>query len=353
MGRVVAGSDGLVMNLTGTAVVNRPRELAQQLITLGVLAGKGTQVQPWHLFGEEGAFLFRYCGPQESAFGWSFAGASNTAELHHRLRAWGLLLRRGLDATDLPPFRLEVLPIPAEDLDQAALAEYREVERAAADDFAGQARELAREMGVGVGDPRVRAAMAGSTGEHLVRLNELRQVLGRAKRPVVVAAHHRVVVDALAGEFGGCRIQGGQSAVVKEVHKARFQSDPVAVTPVIVVSVGAGGVGHTLTAARLGVQAELCWTPGELNQMAKRIHRIGQCRAVTYTVAVAQGTIDESMWAMITGKQGVLDAVLDGAVPGPAGEAAGDEATAAAAVVWELTRAGLDRIDGAGCTGHP
>ena len=56
---------------------------------------------------------------------------------------------------------------------------------------------------------------------------------------------------------------------------------------------------------------------------------------------------------MITGKQGVLDAVLDGAVPGAAGEVAGDEATAAAAVVWELTRAGLARIDGAGGTGHP
>lgn len=371
LGRVVAAGDGLVMNLTGTAVVNRPRELAQQLITLGVLAGKGTEVQPRHLFGEEGAFLFRYCGPQESAFGWTFAGASNTAELHHRLRAWGLLLRRGLDATDLPPFRLEVLPVPVGELDPVALAEYREVERAAADDFAGQARELAREMGVGVGDPRVRAAMAGSSGEHLVRLNELRQVLGRAKRPavagwvrarvaqgekVLVAAHHRVVVDAFAAEFGGCRIQGGQSAVVKETHKARFQSDPFPGTPVIVVSIGGGGVGHTLTAARVGVQAELCWTPGELNQMAKRIHRIGQCRTVTYTVAVAQGTIDESMWAMITGKQGVLDAVLDGADPEPAGGAAGDEeaaTAAAAAVVWELTRAGLARIDGAGCTGHP
>lgn len=80
--------------------------------------------------------------------------------------------------------------------------------------------------------------------------------------------------------------------------------------------------------------------------MAKRIHRIGQVRAVTYTVAVAAGTIDESMWAMITGKQGVLDAVLDGAGTEPAGGAVGDEeASAAAAVVWELTQAGLARID--------
>lgn len=32
--------------------------------------------------------------------------------------------------TDLPPFRLEVPPIPAGELDPVALAEYREVERA-------------------------------------------------------------------------------------------------------------------------------------------------------------------------------------------------------------------------------
>ena len=53
---------------------------------------------------------------------------------------------------------------------------------------------------------------------------------------------------------------------------------------------------------------------------------------MTYTVAVAAGTIDESMWAMITGKQGVLDAVLDGADPGPAGRWGMRRRPAAAAV---------------------
>ena len=355
LGRAVAGRDGLVMNLTGTAVVNRPRELAQQLITLGVLAPKGEPVRPWHLFGEEGAFLFRYCGPVDTGHGWTFTGASNTAELHHRLRAWGLFLRRGQSAVELPAFDRVELRITADELDPDALRQYREAERAAAADFAGQARELAEQLGVAAGDPRVRAAMRGRTSEHLTRLNQLRQILGRAKQPpiarwirkqiaagekIMIAAHHRDVVDAYANQFGGLKIQGGQTTQAKEAHKARFQTDPQTTAPTITVSIAAGGVGHTLTAARLGIQAELCWTPGELNQMAKRIHRIGQTRPVTYSIAIAAGTIDDTMWTMITNKQHTLDAVLDG-TPTTDGV---ETTNAAAELAWHLSQTGLARI---------
>lgn len=338
-------------------MVNRPRELAQQLITLGVLAAKSERVRPEHLFGEEGAFLFRYCGPVENAHGWTFTGASHTDELHHRLRAWGVFLRRGLDAVDLPDFRRDALQLATGELDPSALAEYRSAERATAADFARQARELAAEMGVSVNDRRVRAAMRGRANDHLTRLNQLRQILGRAKQPavgrwvaeqvaagekVMIAAHHRDVVDTFAAQFGGLKIQGGQSAVTKEAHKGRFQHEAQATAPAITVSIAAGGVGHTLTAARLGIQAELCWTPGELNQMAKRIHRIGQDRPVLYRVAVAEGTIDEAMWSMIGSKQQVLDAVLDGVQPSSDTD---ETASAAAELAWQLTQAGLTRID--------
>ena len=80
----------------------------------------------------------------------------------------------------------------------------------------------------------------------------------------------------------------------------------------ISVAIGAGGVGHTLTAARIGIQAEQAWTPGETQQMKKRLHRIGQDRPVDYYVTVAEGTIDEHLWAVVTAKQATLDAVLDG-----------------------------------------
>ncbi|BCI84575.1 hypothetical protein MTY66_62000 (plasmid) [Mycolicibacterium sp. TY66] len=360
LGADVAARDGLVLNLTGTPLVNRPRELAQQLITLGLLAPKDAEIDSQrHLFGGEWDFLFRYCGPERSAggYGWTFNGASNTGELHHRLRAWGVLLRRTEDALALPPFVIEELPVADEDMDPAVLAEYRAAEQRASSDLAREALGIADSYGCDVSDARVWSAMAGRAGDHLVRLNSLRQLIGAAKQPavtkwardqiasgekVMIAAHHRDVVNHYARAFGGLKIQGGQSVAAKEADKARFQTRSINVAPAITVSIGAGGVGHTLTAARLGVQAELCWTPGDLRQMAKRIHRIGQQRPVTYVVAVAGGTIDDKMWSMINGKQAVLDAVIDG-VEATGGD---EEVAAAALLARELAEAGLRLLAG-------
>ena len=314
----VIAQDGLVLDLTGTAILNRPRELCQQLTILGRIGE----------FGGPKAFLWRYCLSETNQWGASYNGARNLIELHDRLRSWGIMIRRSDDAAlGLPPCREHVLRIPQADLDPAVMTRYRQAEADLLGFLAERARQTAAELGKDPDSAAVEAAMRASSAEHLVAINTLRQLAGQAKRgyitgwvrehvaggeKVMVAAHHREEVDAYAAEFGGLKLQGGQTVQEKETAKSAFQELPAVIAPVISVAIGAGGVGHTLTAARIGIQAEQAWTPGETQQMKKRLHRIGQDRPVDYYVTVAEGTIDEHLWAVVTAKQATLDAVLDG-----------------------------------------
>jgi Bifunctional DNA primase/polymerase, N-terminal/SNF2-related domain len=350
----VIASDGLVLDLTGTAILNRPRELCQQLTILGRIGE----------FGGPKAFLWRYCLSETNQWGASYNGARNLIELHDRLRAWGIMIRRSDDAAlGLPPCREHVLAVPAADLDPAVMARYRQAEADLLGYLAEQARTTAARLGEDPTSAAVRAAMitsAAQRAEHLVAIGTLRQLAGQAKRgyvtgwvreqvaageKVMIAAHHRDQVDAYAGQFGGLKLQGGQPVEEKETAKSAFQELPAAVAPVIAVAIGAGGVGHTLTAARVGIQAEQAWTPGETQQMKKRLHRIGQDRPVDYYITVAEGTIDEHLWQVVTAKQATLDAVLDGRSDDGADD---DEASIAAELTWRLTRQGLGNPGGAG-----
>jgi Bifunctional DNA primase/polymerase, N-terminal/SNF2-related domain/YspA, cpYpsA-related SLOG family len=352
----VTARDGLVLDLTGTAILNRPRELCQQLAILGRIGE----------FGGPKAFLWRYCLSETNEWGASYNGARNLLELHDRLRAWGLMVRRSDDAAlGLPPCREHVMCIPQADLDPAVLDRYRQAEADLLSYLAEQARQAARQLGEDPDSAAVQAVMRASAAEHLVAIGALRQLAGQAKRgyvtawvrervaageKVMVAAHHRDEVDAYAAEFGGLKLQGGQSVEQKEAVKATFQEQSAAVAPVISVAIGAGGVGHTLTAARIGIQAEQAWTPGETQQMKKRLHRIGQDGPVDYYITVAEGTIDEHLWQVVTAKQTTLDAVLDGHSDQGTGD---DETSVAAELTWRLTKHGLSGAQPVGTPAAP
>ena len=60
----VIAQDGLVLDLTGTAILNRPRELCQQLTILGRIGE----------FGGPKAFLWRYCLSETNQWGASYDG---------------------------------------------------------------------------------------------------------------------------------------------------------------------------------------------------------------------------------------------------------------------------------------
>ena len=311
-----ATGDAVILCLTGTPVTNKPAEYAPQLEILGKISD----------FGGKWGFYRRYCNAFQDRYGqWNIDGHSNLDELNERLRGNCYIRRTKEQVLDeLPPVRHHKVVV---DGTAAGMKEYYEADQNIVKYLMDRAKQIASEIGESPGSAAVRAKMRAESNEHLVRIGVLRKLSARAKMPavqefveshlaenkkVVIAAHHREIVNELAAKYGNLKIQGQMSGEEIEQHKSRFQELSPADAPVIVLSIQAAKTGHTLTAAQDIVFVELPWTPADVDQTYSRCHRLGQQGSVTSTYLLCAGTIDEEIYRIIERKRGVVDQAVEG-----------------------------------------
>lgn len=325
--KVARHAPGLVLCLTGTPITNRPAEFASQLEILGRLQD----------FGDRWSFYKRYCGAYQDKFKqWHIDGASNTQELNERLRGSCYIRRTKAQVMpELDPVQQNIRLVTP---DSKVMVDYRKAEDDIVEYVARRAYELARELGEKPGSAAVRARLKAEANEHLVRLAALRRLAALSKldaveelvtelvdsgQKVILAAHHRDVVDALADRWGGLKIQGGMAPAEVERVKARFQTEPLESCPVIVLSIMAAKEGHTLTASSDVIFVEEPWTPADVDQVVARAHRLGQQDSVTAWHLLAAGTVDERVHGLIESKREVVTAAVDGGDPVRMGDSVG------------------------------
>jgi len=312
-----APKDGIVLCLTGTPVTNRPAEYASQLCIIGQL----------DKFGGEWGFYRRYCAAFKDKWGhWHLDGHSNLNELNDKLRSVCYIRRTKEQVlTELPPVLHDPVVV---DGTAAGLKEYAKAEADIVEYLIERAKEIALELGKSPNSAAVVARMKAESNQHLVRLSVLRRLSAKAKMPavvewvesrvaegrkVVIAAHHRDVVDELAKRFGNLRIQGGMDINDIEEQKRKFMELPVEEAPVIVLSIQAAKTGHNLQVAQDVLFVELPWTPADVDQTYSRCHRLGQKSSVTATYLLTSGTIDEEIYSLIEKKRNVVNQAVDGA----------------------------------------
>jgi SWI/SNF-related matrix-associated actin-dependent regulator 1 of chromatin subfamily A len=285
--------EGLVLALTGTPVMNHPKELISQLRILGRLGE----------FGSGMRFSSEFHGP----------GAHQRLHWHLRARCFARRLKRDV-LPQLPPKTRAVVPV---ELDNEA--EYRLAERDLVAWLQSQPLDL-DEL-----DSRVAAALRA---ERLVRLNALKLLAARGKlhaalawihdfctsgERLVVFAHHREIQRAVLERFhGALHILGGDSHVARDASWHAFQAPDSAGNQLLVCSIEVAGQGVTLTRSSNVVFLELDWTPAKHDQAEDRCHRIGQQDAVNATYLLAAGTIDETIATLLERKRAVIGAVTDG-----------------------------------------
>jgi len=310
----VAEQSEAILCLSGTAITNRPMEF---FTTLNLL--RPAEFSNGFVFGK------KYCAGTEQYIGrgryaWNFDGASNTEELHSRVRDFCIRRLKKEVLEELPDKVRSihsVEPTPADrrryqDVHDSWMIEYME----------HQSR--------------------GSTppGFVLNMLTDLRHQCGLLKvnatlewmkeywtqnpdSPLVVFVHHRDVMASLlevlkaAKDKGdipknikGATISGDTSADNRGRIVERFQNGEL---KLIIASTIAAKEGLTLTAADTVVFVEREWVPGWEEQAEDRVNRIGQeSDTVWATYISVKGTIDEKFDAVIEAKRKIVKAVLDG-----------------------------------------
>lgn len=303
--------DAMVLELSGTFILNNADELPMQLDIIGRL----------HEFGGINRYRARYVKRSD-----------NLVELNTRLRQICYLRRLKKDVLhDLPDKMRDLMVV---ETDPEAMKEYQKAEDDIVDFLAAKAEQLAIASGA-TSDEARRAywekAMRISGAEHLAQVNVLKRLAAKAKyksvckwideflaqstdRKIVVFAHSRDMVGQLADKYGGLKIQGGQNIETERQDAIdAFQNDPN--SRVIVCSLMAGGVGITLTAASDVLFVEFGWNPGTHDQAEDRCHRIGQKDSVNAWYLLAQETIEPTILDLIETKRMVVDAATDGTEP--------------------------------------
>lgn len=300
--------------LTGTPISNRPIELWPLLHYLDPARWKN-----FYRFGS------RYCGMKKGRFGLEFKGADNLAELQETLRSTVMIRRLKRDVLpELPPKRRQLLVIERDDL--AALM----ADECVIWDRSRAAVLMARcaMSGVPAGDKHYRQAVEKLRKAESLAMTEMSRVrleIAKAKIPdviecvrdgltsgsIVCFAHHREVAAAIHAAFAAQSVivTGEQAVIERQGAVERFQSDEKIV--LFVGTIGAAGVGYTLTKATHVIFAELDWTPANLTQAEDRCHRIGQRESLLVQHLVVNGSLDQRMAEMIIRKQEIIDMALD------------------------------------------
>lgn len=285
----IAKGKEYVLLLTGTPVINKPKDLVPQLVIMDRLGDLGGYQY----------FMKRYCEGRD--------GAANLRELNYRL-SLSCFYQREKSAVlkDLPAKMRQTMVCEISNRKEYADAERNLIE------YLRQYKNAS--------ETKIASAMRGQV---IVLINVLRQIAARGKVAAVrdflsdyAESGEKVILFMNLIELGdsfkklypdAVLIRGGMSEQAKQCAVDRFQNDPSC--KLAICNIKAAGVGLTLTASSNVVFVEFPWTYADCEQCEDRAHRIGQKDSVNCFYFLGRDTIDEKIYKIIQTKKDVANTI--------------------------------------------
>lgn len=326
------------MILSGTPILNMPRDLYSPLHILGidellcasvkkyvsnnVVIGKEVNVDE-KLFSNYWTFTARYCGGRmDPKFNrWWDMGITNGDELHHVIYDCCMIRRKKEDVLEQLPSKFRnttLIDIPAKH--QNAMQSLMKTAR-------GQSRETIRDM-FRQGQLVMKLNSTNAESKIKPASEFIKELIENCDEKFILFGHHKAMLDGIEDTLQNhfypdgnaikdaatwIRIDGDTKGD-RHVICQEFQNNPNC--KYAILSITAAGAGVTLTAANRVIFLELFWSPANLLQAEDRIHRIGQTRKCFITYLIGKDSFDQYLWKVVEKKMKATAQVIDGVAGG-------------------------------------
>jgi len=224
----------------------------------------------------------------------TYEGVRNVEELH-KLLEHKYIKRDAKDVLDLPEYsRLEI--------EAETFKKYDKLEQELAADWQRFESKKGGSMSTAKRDL---AVVKVSTTIDLAC-----SILERDEKLVIFSDHVEpchLIADKLKKSGFSCGVITGETHIKERNNYVDdFQERDL---DCLILTIGAGGTGLTLTAANNMIFNDLPWVPANLEQAERRIHRIGQTKKCFY-YTVTYGKLDKMISATIKNKLITIDKVI-------------------------------------------
>lgn len=219
-------------------------------------------------FGNRYKFLYRYCDPKKSFFGWKFDGLSNAEELHAKISRFMIRRLKKDVLTQLPPKIRAVVPMQVSESERRI---YDEVDWQFEQDIINGTKDKSAQLG-----HISHLKKASYKAKEKAVIKWIKDYLTFQNKKLVVFIYHHSTYDSLIQEFGYCSVglTGETPADKRQDIVDRFQNDDKIY--LFIGQIKASGVGLTLTKASATCFVEFGSTAPQHEQAEDRVHRIGQ-----------------------------------------------------------------------------
>lgn len=285
-----------IIGLTGTPVVNKPKDLYAQLAIIFQLVK----------FGGAKGFLNRYCE--------GGSGAANLKELNYLLNKNCFFRREKHEVLkDLPAKQRQTILCEISNRSEYDLIENDFKNFLKANNFTD--KEIRKKLRSEVIVKIMMMLQKSALGKIEAAQEYIDEVIDSGQKIVVFCKHKAVVAELSRLYPQAVKVTGSETIEQKQASVDAFQNNPK--TNIIIGSHTAAGVGLTLTSSSEVLFLELPWTFADLEQCEDRCHRIGQVSSVRATALLAEDTLDKWLYDLIMQKKAVADQITgaDDVVP--------------------------------------